>query len=368
MAIPLSIRRKLAYTGVAESFDKLLTEKTHSPALDAANEVSDLAKKTSFWRPAKADGEYTWGPVKETTYEIEPYADNSHWVPANPFAECVEAAPAIEPRAEPSVAFTPKAIKHVPRLLISDFVIKPIFYMGVEFEGMVTEEAYPLIKRAMYDLAQDENGESLIQFGVDSSVKNVPPGYTPIEIRTSVARSRVGLKLFEEMLCFLYLASQTGDWLTNETCGLHINISEEGVFDRVEQVDYYCHVLSHFDELAVLEIFGRIDNRYCHPFFKDLAARSFDETKRLYQNLKRRERAAADRGDVKWKVNEGKYLAVSLRDSPVHDGYEGDEQTAQRIEFRCIGNTDYHLRFDELNESINHMISCVRLAYREVTK
>ncbi len=278
-----------------------------------------------------------------------------------------DTVPSVAPRAEPSISFKVKPIRHVPRILIADFAVKPVFYMGVEFEGMISDESYRDFKRSMCDLAQDDAGRPLIQFGVDGSVKNVPAGYQPVEIRTSVVRSRAGVKLFEEMLCFLYLASQTGDWLTNDTCGLHINISERGVFDSGKQADYYCHVLASFDESAVLSTFGREGNKYCLPFFKDGAAQDYASAKRLYANLKRRERAAADRGADKWHVNEGKYLAVSLRHSPQHDGYAGDEQENQRIEFRCLGNTDYHLRFDELDEAVNHIISVIRLAYREVT-
>ena len=43
-----------------------------------------------------------------------------------------------------------------------------------------------------------------------------------------------------------------------------------------------------------------------------------------------------------------KYFAVALRDAPMHDNYDGPKHKAHRIEFRCIGNTDYHLRFDDL--------------------
>lgn len=301
------------------------------------------------------------------TERVNPWYDPTEIDEEQTFELGNEGTPApVVPRTSPAVSFTPRAIRHVPRLLIADFAIKPLFYMGVEFEGMISIEAYRSFKASMTDLAYDEDGNPLIQFGVDASVKNVPAGYQAVEIRTSVVRSRAGVKLFEEMLCFLYLASQTGDWLTNDTCGLHINISEQRVFDEGKQADYYCHVLAHFDEDAVLATFGRQANKYCLPFFKEGAAQTYADAKRLYANLKRRERAAADRGADKWHVNEGKYLAVSLRSSPTHESYDGPAEDAQRIEFRCLGNTDYHLRFDELDEAVNHIISVIRLAYREV--
>ncbi len=349
-------------------------------ALDMANvSAKQVAAYAQYVKAAMGPTDRDWlgRPYGKTFGTVKPAAvpddqepePTDHWAD---FEETLipEAAPQpVEPRTKPTISFTKRPIRHVPRILIADFAVKPLFYMGVEFEGMISDEAYRSFKASMISLGgNDDDGVPIIQFGVDASVKNVPADYHPVEIRTSVVRSRAGVKLFEEMLCFLYLASQTGDWLTNETCGLHINISEQRVFDDGKQADYYCHVLSNFDEDAVLATFGRDGNKYCLPFFKDGAARSYADAKRLYANLKRRERAAADRGADKWHVNEGKYLAVSLRHSPTHESYGGDEVENQRIEFRCLGNTDYHLRFDELDEAVNHIISVIRLAYREVTK
>jgi hypothetical protein len=279
----------------------------------------------------------------------------------------VQTARQIAPRTDYASVGPVKTLKHVDRLLISDFEVKPVFRMGIEFEGMVNIESYPGFENALCDLCVDDEGECLVQFGTDRSIRDVPPGYEAIEIRTKVVGSRTGIKLFEDMLSFLWLASQTGDWLTNDSCGLHINLSEKNTFEGDKQADYYCHVLSLFDESGVLARYGRGDNRYCRQFIKD-DERDFTSVKHQYQLLKRRERAAADRGADKWRVHEGKYLACSLRDSPQHDGYEGPEMVANRIEFRAIGGADYHLRLDDLDETVNHIISCVRMAYREVNR
>lgn len=286
-------------------------------------------------------------------------------LPVYPVQEDIEIVPPSHDELSASKVPT-NPIKHVERLLIADFEVKPLFYMGVEFEGMIKEEIYELFEDSLSSLATTEDGDCLIQFGSDGSIKNVPNGYISVEIRTEVVRSKTGIRLFEEILCFLWIASQTGDWITNETCGLHINISEKNTFDAGKQVDYYCHVLSLFDEFGVLERFGRLENKYCRQFIKD--NRDFKNVKHQFNLLKRRERAAADRGDDKWRVNEGKYLACSLRNSPEHDGYGGEEMEAHRIEFRAIGGSNYHLRLDDLDEVVNHIISCVRMAYREVNK
>lgn len=240
----------------------------------------------------------------------------------------------------------------------------PRFRIGIEFEGVLNDEIAREFKRSMIDLAHDDDGVSLIRFGVDDSVHDVPPGFSPIEIRTSIMKLARGLEVLELMLSYLYLFSQTGDFQTNSYCGLHINVSETRTFDDDDQKDMYFKVLAEFDEDRVLKTFDRVRNRYCLAFFKDVAKcdKDLDCIKDAYTKMKARERAARARGEDR-PSRESKYLAVSLRDSPAHSSYDGPSEKAQRIEFRCIGNSDYHLRFDDLNWSINHMIDVMRVAY-----
>lgn len=241
------------------------------------------------------------------------------------------------------------------------------FRMGIEFEGLVRHEIYDQFVESMTALSVRQcDGESNISFGDDESIKTIPAGFVAVEIRTLAMRWPVAISLLERMLCFLWLASQTDDWRTNACCGLHLNISEKGVFKSGDQVDFYCHILKEFDESSILTTFNRVGNKYCLPFFKDGAARDIDSIKHQYNLCKRRERAAlASHGDCR-AARESKYFSVSLRDSPVHDDYQGEHRANTRIEFRCIGNEDYHLRFDDLDTSINHMIDCVRAAYSAV--
>lgn len=268
--------------------------------------------------------------------------------------------------------FDESEINHVESILFGPSDLKPVFRMGIEFEGLIRKEVYEDFQDAMTELGHDnESGNNLISFGYDDSIRNVPAGYEPVEIRTETVRSRLGIVLLEDMLSFLWLASQTGDWLTNSTCGFHINISEDKVWEDDKAIDFYAHVLSMFDERAVLARFGRLGTqhgtKYCRPFFKDTDSREISEIKHQYHLCKRREKAARDRGDnVNQHIKESKYFAVALRDSPAHEDYEGKQDVATRIEFRCIGNESYHLKLDDLEESINHLITCVRLAFRAV--
>jgi hypothetical protein len=344
-----------------------IMKRYHQMAVDDARHFNRLTYQPNpAWKMAVAEDDQ-YQPANSQDDENDE-AQDAPYIPIVQRLEQQEVIPpAIIPRTDYTSIGPVTSLKHVDRLLISDFAVKPVFRMGVEFEGMVNIEAYPGFENALCDLCVDDDGECLVQFGTDRSIRDVPAGYEAIEIRTEVVGSRTGIKLFEEMLSFLWLASQTGDWLTNDSCGLHINISEKNTFESGKQADYYCHILSLFDESGVLARYNRVDNRYCRQFIKD-NERDFASVKHQYQLLKRREKAAADRGADKWRVHEGKYLACSLRDSPQHDGYEGPEMVANRIEFRAIGGADYHLRLDDLDETVNHIISCVRMAYREVNR
>lgn len=240
----------------------------------------------------------------------------------------------------------------------------PRFQIGIEFEGMLNDEIARPFRDGMCALATDSYGDSLIQFGVDNSVKQVPAGFSPVEIRTSIMSLDRGLEVFELMLSYLYLFSQTGDFKTNSYCGLHINLSETRVFADGDQKTFYYHVLSLFDEDTVLQTFNRVRNRYCLAFFRDVAKcdKDIECISQAYRNMKARERAARAIGQDR-ESRESKYLAVSLRDSPTHDGYAGEDRKAERIEFRCIGNTDYHLRWSDLKTSVDHMLSVCSDAY-----
>lgn len=262
----------------------------------------------------------------------------------------------VEQRARPLITIDQHSEVPGPQVPIARI------YIGIEFEGMIRAEVYDQFRASMADLAHDDEGNQLIQFGSDGSIKNVPAGFHAVEIRTEKMKLRTGVRVFDDMLSFLYLASEVGDFVTNQTCGLHLNVSERILFEAERQADFYCHILTSFDEAGILERFGRTGNKYCLPFAKE--NRAFEDIRHQYQLLKRRERAAADRGDDKWKVNEGKYLAVSLRGNPTHSNYDGPEENNQRVEFRCVGNADYHLRFNDLDYALNHMLKCVRAAHR----
>jgi hypothetical protein len=231
---------------------------------------------------------------------------------------------------------------------IASFVLKPRFFIGIEFEGMIRSSVYNRFRTSMRDLSRLPNNQSNIQFGYDNSVQDVPDGYQKVEIRTKTLPLEDGIVLFEDMLSFLYLASETEDFLTNDTCGLHINISEKNIFAKRKQTDFYCHILKDFKEYDVLKMFNRLGNRYCRQIFpQQCNFKSFDEIRGFFDDYLEGE----------------KYLSVALRDSPEHGSYDGPTLKNHRVEFRCLGNTDYHRKFKELNKALNHIYQTVSTSY-----
>lgn len=226
---------------------------------------------------------------------------------------------------------------------VQKVIAPPIFMAGFEFEGIVREECWNQFKVSLKNLSPH------IQLGTDNSIRNIPSGYRSVEIRTSTLTLEKGLLLLEELFCFFYIASQENDFITNDTCGFHINVSEKGLFAKEKQVDFYCNILKDFDEERVLKAFDRLNNRYCKRIFKEDEEKDIEKINKRFKN----------------NLDGDKYLSVSLRGSPQHGSYNGPSVKYQRVEFRCLGNKDYHLKFNELEDSINHIHETIVNSYEK---
>lgn len=209
----------------------------------------------------------------------------------------------------------------------------PRFYIGVEFELSILKEAHEEFVHQLDSLSPGN-----IIFGSDSSIQ-CPSNYQPVEIRTRKLPYAQGVKLFEEMLCFFQTAMQVPQGtdpfiLTNESCGLHINLSEAYITRRGRQDLFYCRMLQKFNQHKIAKLFDRDNNRYCKPIpIKNIYKKNIDE---LYNGF---------RGGL----GQDKYHALSFR--------------GERIEVRCLGNKDYPLKLNEIKESMQHLHDVARKSY-----
>ena len=231
---------------------------------------------------------------------------------------------------------------------------RPNIRIGFELEGLVRHG-----RQATFDQGLCRINNS-IDRGTDGSVEgyfttsardvfdmwtgNTRRAGNGIEIRTPVLPLDKGLKLFEQILGYLADQSAAGDFKTNKTCGLHVNISEETmVTDGQSFREWYAYLVSMFPEREVLAMFRRTNNDFCRPLFCNESEQEIDAVLRM-----------AHRG-----LGTSKYHSVAF-----HGNSWSPE--CRRIEFRCLGNTNYHLRYAELISTLELIIGAATEAYEHV--
>ena len=228
----------------------------------------------------------------------------------------------------------------------------PRFVMGFEFEGCIRVNDYNTFINGLTAIAPKH-----ISTGSDSSI--VPPNwdtYYTREIRTTKLPVKKAIKLLQKILEYMAAHTTSGVFVTNKTCGLHINVSENKVFKENKQSTYFGHLCFLVDEKKILARFKRSNNRYCLSLAKvaPKVAKSKDPVKvqKLLERLN-------DMGyDIRLRNHiKTKYLAMALR-----DGYYGCNE---RIEFRAPGNKDYQLKQKEIMQTIDEIINaCTQAFYK----
>ncbi len=268
--------------------------------------------------------------------------------------EAINASASVCPAPNPA----PRRMSNRPRRTRQTIAsrLNPKYLVGFEFEGLIRREVWEDFRYCLMNLSNDKDGRSMILWGADPSISQVS-GYRTVEFRTKPLALKPGLELLEWVLSFLYLASETKDWLTNRSCGFHMNISEKKVFQSRRQISLYAHVLTRFDEKRVLRRFGREHNEYCAPFINKIYAGCVDSNNP--KDIARFFRESYNHDDCNKK-----YFSVALRDSPRS---WSNRLKNHRIEFRGMGNKDYHLKHEELKHSINEMVEAVKLGVKEVS-
>lgn len=228
--------------------------------------------------------------------------------------------------------------------------VKPKFKIGVELEAAILRSAMDDFDDGLYKIHPD------IERGTDGSVEDsgLPRSVFEsldaegIEIRTPPLPLDQGTKLMEKIMIYMNKWTLDGKKLvTNKSCGLHINISEEYMAERFDRFcRFYAHLVTLFPERKVLRMFGRSSNSYCHPLFTEKGQKKADWL--TIQAL-----AMSD------KFGTAKYHAVGLHNGP-KDEFEVEER---RVEFRCLGGKDYHIGSSKLGEAMGLILSSVNDAF-----
>lgn len=225
---------------------------------------------------------------------------------------------------------------------------KPKFKIGFELEAAIVDSIEPIFDDGLAAL------DSRICRGRDGSVEGgglkriYGDSYDGIEIRTPPLPLDEGLKLFEKVLHYMAEWSGKGSLATNSTCGLHVNVSEPVMAERFDLFcKFYAHIATHFPEQEVLKMFNRTTNTYCHPLFTRGGQKKAD-----YLELQ----ALAMEGEF----GTHKYHSVGLHNGRKSSGFSPDDR---RIEFRCLGNKNYHLATDKLGRAVDLIISSMQYGF-----
>lgn len=159
----------------------------------------------------------------------------------------------------------------------------------------------------------DDNEASIMSDG-DSSLNDF---YT-FEFITPITDYDTQIRILKMLFSFIDSATLK----TNETCGLHVNVS----YDGIESIPYEI-LLANVPEEKILEMFNRQDNKFCRSWqSKNLTV------SQLYEQID---------GAT---VEQTKEFSINF--NKLEKGY---------IEFRMIGGVDYH-RNDDVYTAIEMIV------------
>lgn len=234
----------------------------------------------------------------------------------------------------------------------------PKFILGFELEGVLRDERHWEFDAGLRSISSDINR------GTDGSVdghfqtRRYHPsyGYTyegddgdGIEIRTPPLPEKESLTLFYEILKYLELWTTRKDFKTNTSCGLHVSLSEKSMVQKFLTFQkFYSHLVCRFPEEKVLKMFRRTGNEYCYPLFTRKADKKFDAVLQRVQMM---------------HLGCGKYHTAAFHG--YSDDYP-DNIANRRIEFRCLGNKDYHRKVEKLQTALGIITECATEAFHSV--
>ena len=125
--------------------------------------------------------------------------------------------------------------------------------------------------------------------------------------------------------------------LTDETCGLHVNLSY-----RKKELNYMIdpmRLVLCFNEEKWLKVCKRRDNEYTHCYIDELILdsrrKTFDNEEKIYKWI-----------DNQLETLSDKYHTVNIENLETGNPY---------VEYRCLGGLGYHLRFNIMLKAIIDM-------------
>lgn len=235
------------------------------------------------------------------------------------------------------LAITLKVAKKVLATLKKEFVKeKPSFYLGFEIEGCIFPLAKTELAIFLTNLYKEVPIAELIHY--DGSIR---PKCRGIEIVTPPLPAFDAVEKLKILLSYLDGLTKKGEFETNRTCGLHVNVSEQNCFStktETHRSKFAFEFMRNFDVNKWLKSFRRTNNRYC-----------------------------------KWNYGPPKYIKDVYDFNYIHHHtaintmkLHLDEPKFRRLEIRCAGGKNFHTKTDKLNNFLFDIEQGMKEAYNSI--
>lgn len=234
------------------------------------------------------------------------------------------------------------------QLLFSEFGIDPKFgWVDESRSEFRTKEGSGDALQYVADLLHKENSNtqkgdpiynSYKSWGVvdDGSVKQ--DGMEGVEVVSPPMKPSLAIIQMKNMFRFM----KNNDFETNDTCGLHINVSVPNMAQKLDPLK----LMLFMGEKYILDVFERNGNEFAVPLYLKLL-REVRDTGFMHKYPKKFIEAAHE-----LLLKSGKYRTANLG-KLIRNGY---------VEFRVAGGTDYHLKEKEITDAIGRFLTSIDLA------
>lgn len=182
--------------------------------------------------------------------------------------------------------------------------------------------------------------------------------WIPVEIVTPPLPYREALCLLKEL--FSYIDEIGGK--TDDDCSLHVNLSYKTPIKQ-EHIENACFLVPMFlNDNLILRDYGRTRNEFCISVSRYYLkhARRISKKKTFLSQLREAQAIYDELSD-----EFGKCVSINL--CHIKDKHDGLDDNAY-IEFRCIGNKNYHKRYKDIVSTTDKYIRSMEKSIEAVKK
>ena len=237
-----------------------------------------------------------------------------------------------EPPEIPEYVLNVENTREINNMIARGYIPDPTYYTNMENDN---QEVINRIESEVGDLISDTDNW---EFKGDSSLDTQGISSLGIEIATSP------MTLAE----FLDVVPKVFDYIdyTDDTCGFHVSISFEGM-NLKDDFDSFKIALFMEEEYVYKYFKSRKGNQYAKSAFSDVIKKGNFKPD-ILKNL-------IDKKKANRSITSSHYMGINIENISEYD-------TDSRVEFRYLGNKDYHKKWPEIKNIIVRYVYFMKLA------